>query len=519
MFSSTTKALVTRFKTTRPTSNFSRWERDTYNQLVQETDFLPDNSPITQRLWHVEHNTNILPVCHVCNANPVTWNREKAEYREFCSTECIGRSEEVASKRSATMLERYGVEHYTTHSQFNDKRTETNRQRYGKDWATQTTDVQNKIALTNIERYGHPVYTQTDDYKKKHTATLTKLGVASTSQLRISPESLALLNDKEWLTNQHHVEKNTITSIAHSLNVDTTTVVNRCVKLGIELKRFTGSQGQKDIADYLRSIGVDNIVENDRSIINRHELDIYIPSLKLAVEYCGLYWHSPDCHARMTRTTHKEKLDMCAKVGIRLITIFEDEWLESQSIVKRMLSNACRKTTDVKINARQCNIRDVPTQQAANFLSDHHIQGDGDGNIKVGLFNGDDLVAVCKLIKRADRLVLNRYATSAAVRGGFTKLLTHVRQQYPSLPIETFADLRWGNGNLYGLSGFRVDKYIPPDYQYVKGNRRYHKFNFRKNRLQKLLDDYNPTETEVTNCLRHGMFRVWDCGKIKFVLD
>jgi hypothetical protein len=53
----------------------------------------------------------------------------------------------------------------------------------------------------------------------------------------------------------------------------------------------------------------------------------------------------------------------------------------------------------------------------------------------------------------------------------------------------------------------------------VVGMTRRHKSGFRKNKLEKMLKDYNPDETERTNTFRNKIYRIYDCGLMKFVLD
>ena len=48
---------------------------------------------------------------------------------------------------------------------------------------------------------------------------------------------------------------------------------------------------------------------------------------------------------------------------------------------------------------------------------------------------------------------------------------------------KTFADRRWTldkDNNLYTKLGFKLTKTLIPDYRYVVGKKRVHKFNFRK---------------------------------------
>jgi len=48
---------------------------------------------------------------------------------------------------------------------------------------------------------------------------------------------------------------------------------------------------------------------------------------------------------------------MCKKQGIRLVHIFEDEWLYKQDIVKSRMKNILNITTN-KIYARKCVVKE-----------------------------------------------------------------------------------------------------------------------------------------------------------------
>lgn len=92
------------------------------------------------------------------------------------------------------------------------------------------------------------------------------------------------------------------------------------------------SKPEKEIVKFIRSIMSNNhIIRNSRKILNGKELDIYIPSKKLAIEYNGLYWHSEE--KGKDKYYHYNKTKLCAEKGIRLITIFEDEFLADKEKV------------------------------------------------------------------------------------------------------------------------------------------------------------------------------------------
>ena len=51
------------------------------------------------------------------------------------------------------------------------------------------------------------------------------------------------------------------------------------------------SYSERELQDYIKTL-TENIICNDRVIINPKELDIVLPDVKLCIEYDGSYWHS-----------------------------------------------------------------------------------------------------------------------------------------------------------------------------------------------------------------------------------
>lgn len=98
----------------------------------------------------------------------------------------------------------------------------------------------------------------------------------------------------------------------------------------------------------------DNLLYNTKKIITPYELDIYFPYYKLAFEYNGKKWHEND-------TINKQ--DMCAKRGITLFTIIENNRnyeLDIKQQLSRIL-NDINKITRKEINISQLfNINITP---------------------------------------------------------------------------------------------------------------------------------------------------------------
>ena len=70
------------------------------------------------------------------------------------------------------------------------------------------------------------------------------------------------------------------------------------------------------------------VINNTKKIIPPLELDIYIPNLKLAIEYNGCYYHSIENGT--TKDYHLNKSLACRKLGIRLVHIYDCEDFNKQ---------------------------------------------------------------------------------------------------------------------------------------------------------------------------------------------
>jgi hypothetical protein len=278
------------------------------------------------------------------------------------------------------------------------------------------------------------------------------------------------------------------------------------------------SKGEVELANFIKEFE-NNIQQNVRGVIPCGELDIYIPNQSIAIEYCGLYWHA-DIHNRIGRNYHRRKHTECVERGIQLLTIFEDEWKNNNLLVKNKIKHMLLHSTQPRVYARKTKVCFLTTKQTRTFLQNNHIQGMGPCSIRLGLKHNESIVACMTFTKYKNCHYLTRYATSSLVPGGFSKLVNHFCTTHEWKQIVSFADLRWSDGALYANNGWHLDKTLPPDYYYSPdGNRRFHKFNYRRKNLPRLLNCFDPTLSEWENCKANGILRIWDCGKQRYVLN
>lgn len=73
----------------------------------------------------------------------------------------------------------------------------------------------------------------------------------------------------------------------------------------------------------------------------RNEVDIYLPSLRVAIEFNGEHWHSDDMLLKSKKMTsleyHRGKRRMARERGIELLFIWETDWVKSKATLLKEL--------------------------------------------------------------------------------------------------------------------------------------------------------------------------------------
>ena len=114
---------------------------------------------------------------------------------------------------------------------------------------------------------------------------------------------------------------------------------------------------------------------------------------------------------------------------------------------------------------------------------------------------------------------LNRFCSEKGIvcTGIASRMFKYFVTNYNPKEVFSYADIRWSKGDLYKKLGFNFVGRSNPNYWYIDGQDRIHRFNFRKSVLEKKLDNFSESLTEVENMVNNGFTRIWDCGNLKFV--
>jgi hypothetical protein len=217
-------------------------------------------------------------------------------------------------------------------------------------------------------------------------------------------------------------------------------------------------------------------------------------------------------------------MDACNVLGIRLLTVFDDEWKEHKDICISRI-NASLGIVQNKIYARKCEAKEISNIDAYEFLKRTHLQGAGKCKIAYGLFHENKLVQVMTFgsptrahtSKGKKVLEMKRLAgeLDTIVVGGAGKLfkagLKYAQNENYEI-IKSYCDLRWGTGNLYQKLGFTKDYETKCTPHYTDTFKRFRNQNLAQNKSKT-----GKTENEAT--LQKKLYKIYDCGHQTWIFN
>lgn len=316
---------------------------------------------------------------------------------------------------------------------------------------------------------------------------------------------------KTWLiSNKIPIRMRTDTQKLASLKVQDTKLARYGYKNFPLTKEYKRSKGEKEIEDFLNSNGFE--FESTRKVLSDNlELDCFDKDRKFAIEFCGVRYHNEGPPNYRGRSYHYNKWKQCHDLGIRLITIFDLEWITRKRQIENFLLASLGKFNQ-RVYARDCEVikLEFPNRK---FFEDTHIQGCPKQILSMyGLFYNDELVGGVTYSyhpRDSKKTSLSRVAFKGGfqVVGGASKLI-HNSIKDVGKNIITWSDNRWSEGNIYEKSGFKLEAEIPPGYFYTNTEKIRSAQSMQKNAIGCPKDI-----TEKDFCQKLNWFRVWDCGK------
>lgn len=474
--------------------------------------------------------------------------RFKQNYLERTGYDHPANNPAVQAKRHKTNLQLYGVEEAIASESVRAKSKQTILERYGAENAMQCKEIQDKVKQTNLERYGSECYLNSEAGKQKaHERFKAKYNVNAYSQSRVWKQSRMTDPDKvdEWLKFlddpkaylSEFEQCPTYHELESILGVNSTTISYWVNLLDLQdYIKFTLSTGEDDIVKILKDIDPTLVIKrHDRVTILNKELDIMLPDYNIAIEFNPTVTHNSSLKDPWGSNPkypkyHYDKSWECAERGVFLFHIFGYEWTHKQPVIISMLRNLLNKSSS-RIYARQCEIRDVSSKEARQFLQTNHRQSAAGASIRYGLYYENELVSLMTFSKMrpsigtssedlSDCYELVRFCSSlnTTVVGGASKLFKHFISTINPRRIRSFSDVAHTRGTLYEKLGFKYVRNSDPGYVWVDTmtDIAYHRMNAQKHNIQSFLhdDSIDLSKTEAQIMVEHGFVQVFDSGTI-----
>lgn len=504
---------------------------DLYNNILNFNSGQLSKISFKEKIWHFINNEPTIPKCKNCQKD-LKFKRSLNEgYGDYCSVLCTNTSlthinnvkktnnikyggnspissKDIKNKIKQTNTNKYGVVNPFQNTQHIKNKT---KQKYGVDHISKLDSTKEKIKKTNIDKFGVSTPLLLDDTRDK--------GYEKTLELfNEKYKNLKIINNKgRYVTilcdvcNQNYTIDRSLLFYRHD------NIINPCTNCN-GVKELTSIK-ENELFEFIASLNV-KPVRNDRLILNGKELDIYIPTHNIGIEFNGLYYHSDKFKSN---DYHLDKTNVCESKNIKLIQVFEDEWDFKKDIVKSRIKNLLG-LNETKIYARKCNVGLVSTSEKTKFLNENHIQGPVGSKINIGLYYNNELVSIMtfgpgrKVTKGTDydyELIRFSNKINTSIVGGASRLLTYFIKNYKPKNIISYADRRWSQGGLYELLGFDKIRISNPNYFYILNKKREYRFKFRKNILVGYGFNKEMSEKEIMKS--RGINRIYDCGNIIYV--
>lgn len=466
-------------------------QKELLDQIMTRTSFLDDTFNIRERMFFLDREITTKQYCVVCGnaVHPQFYDGwHKASLNDVCSKGCWdkhprkseilkegckNRDEETAKvKRAASMKEKFGVE-----------------------YTLQRPEMKEKLKIRLHDK---------------------------------NPHAFKKLNDKEWVRQEYVDNKRPMTHIAEELGCYFRTVGDWAERHGFEVRSSNGAVSYTEIEcrEYVKSLGFE-IQENTRTVIpDGKELDIYIEDRKFAIEIDGVFWHSHDTiETSEERNKHINKTLESKKLGIQLLHFWCLEWNDKKDIVKSII--AAKLGISNKIYARKCEIKEIDSKIAREFLDANHLSGFNGAQNHIGLFYNGKLVHVTSFGKSRYsnhdyEIVRSASILNHTVVGGLGKCLKYFSKTYCNTgdTIVSYADRRYSDGHSYTKVGFtditNYNKY-KISYWWIKNKGLENRLNYQKHKLKSKFGEHiDSSKSESIIMFEHGYRRVWDCGNLVF---
>ena len=286
--------------------------------------------------------------CLFCGKE-TSFHRMSKGYQKYCSNSCQNKYEfKINYKGKADHKKEKEEIELRKHNECVEKYGEDNKStRIKLSWIGRDNKTNSPEFIKNIEqKYGVKYYCQTEQFKKDKELREFNIFKSNTD----TKDIVIIERDLERRIYKAHCykcNKDFEISFEH-LSYRKKKNIYYCVNCCQTKEAKTTSLQEKDLVFEISKLYKNEIITNDRKVISPKELDIWLPDIRLAIEYNGDYWHANPNRFKPTDIVHgekaeniwyndKEKLRLCEQNNIHCIVVTETEWkTEKQKIINKI---------------------------------------------------------------------------------------------------------------------------------------------------------------------------------------
>ncbi len=395
-----------------------------------------------QKIYNYFNDITEVPKCkNVGCDREVNFQKIWNEYSTYCSIKCT-HNQDCWNKSKQTSLDTYGVDN-----------------------PMKLNNIKEKLDKKNIELYGVKRKLLSDDYlNDQKEKNILKIIQTYTKKLKLNDGDVILLENENLKKIKKELLVKNLCEKHGEFIININNLRNR-VYYGVE--NICTKCHPIDSHNSIAEDEIKNFIVNELNLnvtkhkIKNKEIDIFIPEFNVGIEFNGNYWHSDKFK---DVNYHQNKTNLCEKNNIKLLQIFEDEWLNKKDIIKSIIRSKLDCYEDI-INAKDCKINNVDLISSNEFLENNHIDGGCNSEIQIGLYYNHELVFVMvmnivfEIIRHTSKLNTN-------IVGGVDVILKNIIYQYKPKVITTSIDRRLSQGKVFINLGFNLVEDTKPNFKY-----------------------------------------------------
>lgn len=407
-------------------------------------------------------------------------------------------SPETAAKISATHKSKTKEEQY----QILQKRKNTSLERYGDENIQNLKFVKDKRKATMNERFGYDCYFGSEAHAQfMKDWSMKNFGVDHFSQHHY--KNFNDMNKDFILQNFVKDKRFQIFEMMEYFNVSESFVNQWKRRNDVTIpNKIIKSKNQQYIYDSI-NVDIAEKLYNTKKVIPPLEIDIFITSINLGIEYDGRMHHSRGVSKHEIFNTpdfpinyHLNKTEKCLEKGVELLHIFDNEskdlWI---SFIHSKLG------FNKYINFDECNTRKISNTERTEFLTNNHIFGDIESDYCFGIFHNDELIFTLGYNISNNTTEIKSICHKMNYHTGnfVSKVIGQNRDDFVG-DIVYYFNRRLGSPEHLLKTEFEVIKTIKPECFYFKDD---------KDEIHRLRDGENPEDYR----------QIWDCGKFLIKLN